>query len=115
MSAPKHPRHLVTNAFPGGSTIPKVGVVLCELHFCDSRAAPAMLCSRRQSRIGGLFHAAAGPNTQHRTALVALISSYPPPASRLNSRFTIWAFAGKAIIAPRGPPTGQRECLRLRH
>src|ERR1700738_2184346 len=90
MSAPKHPRHLVTNAFPGGSTTPKVGVVLCELHFCDSRAAPAMLCSRRQSAIGGLFHAAAGPNTEHRTALVALISSYPPPASRLNRRFTVW-------------------------
>src|ERR1700730_18720768 len=33
MSAPKHPRHLVTNAFPGGTTTPKVGVVLCELHF----------------------------------------------------------------------------------
>src|ERR1700736_6680973 len=62
MSAPKHPRHLVTNAFPGGTTTPKVGVVLCELHFCDSRAAPAMLCSRRQSGIGSLFHAAAGRN-----------------------------------------------------
>jgi hypothetical protein len=33
---------------------------------------------------------AAGPNTEHRTALVALIGSYPPPASRLNRRFTVW-------------------------
>jgi len=29
------------------------------------------------NEIGGLFHAAAGPNTEHRTALVALISSFP--------------------------------------
>src|ERR1700731_5203102 len=55
MSAPKHPRHLVTNAFPGGTTTPKVGVVLCELHFCDSRAAPAMLCFRRKTKLEACF------------------------------------------------------------
>jgi hypothetical protein len=90
MSAPKHPRHLVTNAFPGGSTTPKVGVVLCELHFCDSRAAPAMLCSRSSIRNWRPVSCCCGSNTEHRTALVALISSYPPPASRLNRRFTVW-------------------------
>src|ERR1700730_17071097 len=105
MSAHKHPRHLVTNAFPGGSTTPKIGVVLCELHFCDSRAAPAMLCFRRQSGIGGLFHAYAGPNPEHRTALVALITSYPLPASRLNIRCTFW---GACLSTPEPSTTTVR-------